>query len=369
MTDEYMTKGVDVSALPKVSLHDHLDGALRPETILDLADESGVELPAADADDLADWFVDSATSGSLPEYLKTFELTTAVMQTVPQLERVAREYVLDLAADGAVYGEVRWAPEQHLMAGLTLDEAVEAVRNGLDQGMDEADELGYDIVVRQLLCAMRQQDRADEIARLAVRHRWDGVVGFDIAGPEEGFAPARHAGAFQYLAEQFMPVTIHAGEGAGIESIQDALITGRALRLGHGVRIAEDIEVFDEQGDAVQVALGPIAEWVKNRGIPLELSVTSNLQTGAIEEWGDEIDDHPFDLLHQLGFAVTVNTDNRLQSGTSLSRELTLLADAFGYDLDDLETFQRNAARGAFLPVDEREELLEIIEDGFADAA
>ena len=369
MADGFTDDGVDITTLPKVSLHDHLDGALRPETIIELADRAGVDLPAHDADALADWFVEASSSGSLPEYLETFSVTTSVMQTSDQLRRVAREYVLDLAADGAVYGEVRWAPEQHLRGGLTLETAFEAVRDGLDEGLDEADEQGYDIQVRQLLCAMRQNDAADEIARLAVARRWEGVAGFDIAGPEDGFPPSLHAGAFRYLAEQFMPVTIHAGEAAGLASISEALIHGRALRLGHGTRIAEDIEVIDERGDAFQVALGPVAEWVKNRGIPLELAVTSNLQTGAAAQWGDDVDDHPFDLLHQLGFAVTVNTDNRLQSGTTLSAELAMLADAFGYDLDDLEKFQLNAAAGAFLPVDEREELIEIIEDGFADIA
>lgn len=363
MDDDFMTDGIDAVAIPKVSLHDHLDGALRPETILDLADEAGVDVPADDADALADWFVDSANSGSLTEYLETFAVTTAVLQTAESLERAAREYVLDLADDGVVYGEVRWAPEQHLQQGLTLDEAVAAVRRGLEDGMDETDE---DVRVQQLLCGMRQGDRVDEIARLAVRHRARGVAGFDIAGPEDGFAPSRFAGTFDYLAKEFMPVTVHAGEAAGLDSIREALTVGRALRLGHGVRIAEDIEVSDER-DALQVMLGQTAEWVKDRGIALELSVTSNLGTGAIEQWGDDVRSHPIDLLFQLGFKVTVNTDNRLQSGTTLSRELSILSDAFGYDLIDHEALQLHVAAAAFLPVDEREELADIISDGFDD--
>ena len=358
-----MTDGIDAVAIPKVSLHDHLDGALRPETILELADAAGVEVPADDADALADWFVDSANSGSLTEYLETFSVTSSVLQTADSLERAAREYVLDLADDGVVYGEVRWAPEQHLEKGLTLDEAVAAVRRGLEDGMDETDD---DVRVQQLLCGMRQGQRVDEIARLAVRHRARGVAGFDIAGPEDGFAPSRFAGAFEYLAQEFMPVTVHAGEAAGLDSIREALTVGRALRLGHGVRIAEDIEVADDS-DALQVMLGQTAEWVKDRGIALELSVTSNLGTGAIEQWGDEVHAHPIDLLFQLGFKVTVNTDNRLQSGTTLSRELSILSDAFGYDLIDHETLQLNAAAAAFLPVDERNELADIIADGFDD--
>lgn len=367
MGDEYVTDDVDIVTLPKVSLHDHLDGALRPETILDLADEAGISVPKNDPDDLADWFADSANSGSLPEYLETFAVTGAVLQTREALERVAREYVLDLADDGVIYGEVRWAPEQHLQGGLSLDQAVAAVREGLEQGTQEARDNGLDIRVQQLLCAMRQNDSAIDIARLAVRNRMRGVAGFDIAGPEEGFSPSKHAEAFQLLAQEFMPVTVHAGEGAGLASIRDALITGRALRLGHGARLAEDIEVIDERGDALQVVMGPLAEWVKDRRIPLELSVSSNLQTGTIEAWGEDVEDHPFDLLYQLGFAVTVNTDNRLQSSTTLTGELGLLTEAFGYDIDDHQTFQLNAAEAAFLPVDEREELSDIIEDGFAE--
>lgn len=363
MADDYMTDGIDAVAIPKVSLHDHLDGALRPETIIEIADANGIDLPSDDADSLADWFVDAAHSGSLPEYLKTFELTTAVLQSADDLERAAREYVIDLADDGVVYGEVRWAPEQHLSEGLTLDQAVAAVRRGLEDGMAETD---HEVRVQQLLCGMRQGDRVDEIARLAVRHRARGVAGFDIAGPEDGFPPSLFPDAFAYLAGEFMPVTVHAGEGAGLDSIREALTVGRALRLGHGVRIAEDIEVADER-DGLQVMLGQTAEWVKDRGIALELSVTSNLGTGAIEQWGDDVSAHPIDLLYQLGFKVTVNTDNRLQSGTTLSRELSLLSEAFGYDLIDHEALQLNAAEAAFLPVDEREELADLISEGFDD--
>ncbi|QTX05314.1 adenosine deaminase [Agromyces archimandritae] len=360
--------GADIRSLPKVSLHDHLDGGLRPQTVIELADEIGFEVPAADAASLADWFAERSDSGELVEYLKTFDVTTAVMQTRAGLERVARESVLDLAADGVVYGELRWAPEQHQVRGLGLDEVVEAVQAGIDAGIDEAASQGRGIRIGQLVTAMRHADRALEIAELAVRHRDRGVVGFDIAGAEAGFLPSRHRTAFDYLASQFFPVTVHAGEADGLESIRSALLDGRALRLGHGVRIAEDVTVEREDDENTYVTLGLLSQWVRDRGIALETSPSSNLQTGAIAAWGDDLVDHPFDLLYQLGFNVTVNTDNRLQSGTSLSRELALLADAFGYDLDDLETFQLNAAEAAFLPVEEREELAELIEDGF-DAA
>lgn len=362
--------GTPIAPLPKVSLHDHLDGGLRPQTIVELADEVGIELPATDATALGRWFSEQADSGSLVEYLKTFDVTIAVMQTAQGLRRVARDFVNDLAADGVVYGEVRWAPEQHLTRGLTLDQAVEAVQEGLEQGVDDARAAGHRIRVGQLVSAMRHAGDGREIAELALRHRDRGAVGFDIAGAEAGFPPSLLQPAFDLLASKWFPATVHAGEAAGLDSIRGALHDARALRLGHGVRIAEDIEIDDEPetGDATYVTLGPVARWVRDRRIALELSPSSNLQTGAIAQWGDDLADHPFDLLYQLGFTVTVNPDNRLMSATSITRELGLLADAFDYDLDDLLTFQLNAVDAAFLPVERREELADLVEDGF-DAA
>jgi adenosine deaminase len=357
--------GVSITALPKVSLHDHLDGGLRTSTILELADAIGLATPASDPDALQDWFDESCDSGSLVDYLKTFDLTIAVMQTREGLERVAREFVQDLGTDGVIYGEIRWAPEQHLSNGLTLDEAVEAVQRGLDDGVADVRATGKRIRVGQLVSAMRHLDRGLEIAQLAVRHRDRGVVGFDIAGPEDGFAPSRMTDAFDYLAREYMPRTVHAGEAAGIASIESALFDGRAMRLGHGVRIAEEITIEDEDDESTYVALGPVAQWVKDREIALETSPSSNLQTGTIAQWGEELIDHPFDLLYQLGFNVTVNTDNRLMSNTTLSRELFLLSDTFGYDLADLEVFQLNAASAAFLSLEDREELASQITLGF----
>ncbi len=355
---------VELEQLPKVSLHDHLDGGLRPQTIVELAAEAGVELPSSDARELAAWFAAKSDSGSLVEYLQTFDITTAVMQSREALERVARECVLDLAADGVVWGEIRWAPEQHQARGLSLDETVEAVQAGLDAGVEEARSGGRSIRVGQLVTAMRHADRGLEIAELAVRHRDRGVVGFDIAGAEAGFPPSRLRDAFDHLAASFLPATVHAGEADGLDSIRGALIDGRALRLGHGVRLAEDIEITTE-GETSYARLGALAEWVKDRGIALETSPSSNLQTGAIAQWGDEMVDHPLDLFYQLGFRVTVNTDNRLMSATTLSRELALVSEAFGYDLDDLLAFQLNAAEAAFLPVEDRLVLAETIVDGF----
>ncbi len=376
--DTARAAGIDIRTLPKISLHDHLDGGLRPATILELAAEVGHELPASDADSLAAWFRESADSGSLPRYLETFDHTIAVMQTRKGLIRVARDFVEDLALDGVVYGEVRWAPEQHLQGGLTLDEAVEAVQEGLEAGAAAAIAAGHVIQVGQLITAMRHADRGMEIAELAVRHRDRGAVGFDIAGAEDGFPPSRFADAFTYLASEQFPVTVHAGEAAGLDSIRDALVAGRALRIGHGVRIAEDIRIEDLErepsgDDEVGVAdLGRLASWVRDRGIPLELCPSSNLQTGAVAAFGDTIDAHPFDLLYQLGFKVTVNTDNRLMSGVTLTGEFELLVETFGYDLGDLLELTLNAVDAAFLPLEDREALTEhvvAIFDGAADRA
>ena len=374
--DAVSDAAIDIQTLPKISLHDHLDGGLRPATILELAAEIGHELPASDADSLERWFRESADSGSLERYLETFDHTIAVMQTREGLIRVAREFVEDLALDGVVYGEVRWAPEQHTQNGLTLDEAVEAVQEGLEAGAAAAVAAGRLIQVGQLITAMRHADRGQEIAELAVRHRDRGAVGFDIAGAENGFLPSRFTDAFTYLASEQFPVTVHAGEAAGLESIQDALVAGRALRIGHGVRIAEDIEIeesADEEaadGEEVGIAnLGRIASWVRDRGIPLELCPSSNLQTGAIEAFGNTIDAHPFDLLYQLGFKVTVNTDNRLMSGVTLTGEFELLVDTFGYDLGDLLELTLNAVDAAFLPLEDREALAEHITVSFDRAA
>jgi len=359
---------LDIQSLPKISLHDHLDGGLRPQTIVELADAVGHKLPADSAVDLANWFSEVCNSGSLVKYLEAFDHTVAVMQTREGLERVAYESVMDLSEDGVIYGELRWAPEQHLAGSLSLDETVEAVQDGLERAMEEVSDRGGFIRTGQLVTAMRHADRGLEIAELAVRHRNNGVVGFDIAGAEQGFLPSRHKVAFDYLASELFPVTVHAGEADGIESIKDAIITGRALRLGHGVRLIEDIMFSRTEGDTDLVVLGPVAQWVHDREITLEVSPSSNLQTGAFAMMGDTMGDHPFDVLYDLGFKVTVNTDNRLMSGTSLTKELEILVDTFGYTIADLEQFQLNAAQAAFQGRPEREELMDMIELGFARA-
>jgi adenosine deaminase len=356
----------EIQRAPKVVLHDHLDGGLRPATVLELADDVGHPLPAGDAESLGRWFAEAADSGSLVRYLETFEHTVAVMQTAEAIERVARECVADLAADGVVYAEVRYAPEQHVSAGLSLDEVVGAVRSGFEAGMVDAREAPGEegpaprpIVVRQLLTAMRHQARSREIAELSVAWRDAGVVGFDIAGAEAGFPPTRHLDAFEYLQRQNSHFTIHAGEAFGLPSIWEAIQWCGADRLGHGVRIVDDITVDDDG----QAHLGRLAAYVRDKRIPLELAPASNVQTGA----APSIAEHPIGLLTDLQFRVTVNTDNRLMSRTSMTNELAALVEAFGYDLARLRWFTINAMKSAFLPFDERLAIIEqIVKPGYA---
>jgi adenosine deaminase len=349
----------EISRAPKVLLHDHLDGGLRPQTVIELAAAVNHKLPTNHAQELAVWFRSAADSGSLERYLETFAHTVAVMQTREALIRVATECVEDLAADGVVYAEVRYAPEQHLERGLSLTEVVTAVDEGLRIGERRASNAGRQIRVGTLLTAMRHAANSKQIAELVISARGTtGVVGFDIAGAEAGFPPSRHIDAFQHLRRENARFTIHAGEAVGLPSIWEAIQCG-ADRLGHGVRIVDDIAV-DSEGT---VRLGRLAAYVRDKRIPLEMCPSSNVQTGA----ATSIAEHPIGLLTRLRFRVTVNTDNRLMSGTSMSRELTLLSDAFGFDLDDLGWFAVNALKSAFLPFDERLALINgVVKPGYA---
>jgi adenosine deaminase len=360
--------------LPKVLLHDHLDGGLRPGTVAELAERSGYEgLPTTDPAELGGWFRSAADSGSLERYLETFAHTVAVMQTADALRRVAAECAQDLAADGVVYAEVRYAPEQHLAAGLSLVEVVEAVQQGFRDGERAAAAAGQQIRVGTLVTAMRHAANGMEIARLAVRFRDEGVVGFDIAGAEAGFPPTRHLDAFEYLRRENAHFTIHAGEAFGLPSIWEAIQWCGADRLGHGVRIVDDLRVgarpygSDPAGDATaqvpDVALGRLAAYVRDRRIPLEMCPSSNVQTGA----APSIAAHPIGLLARLRFRVTLNTDNRLMSGTSMSREMRLMVQELGWGLDDLRWVTVNAMKSAFLPFDERLDLIDrVIKPGYA---
>jgi len=340
---------------PKVLLHDHLDGGLRPQTVIDLAAEYGYEgLPTTDVDELGRWFTEGANRRDLVLYLDTFEHTVGVMQEHDAIVRVAAECAQDLADDGVVYAEVRMAPELCLERGLTLDEVILAMLEGFRLGTaDGRIEIGL------LVTAMRHAANSKEVAEAALRHRDAGVVGFDIAGSEAGNPPTRHLDAFRTVAEDNFHITIHAGEAFGLPSIWEAVQICGAERLGHGVRIIDDITVLPEGG----VQLGRLASFVRDRRVPLEMCPTSNVNTGVC----DTIAEHPIGLLRRLRFRVTVNTDNRLMSGTSMSEEMHHLVEAFGYGWDDLEWLTLNAMKSAFWPFDKRLRIInERIKPGYA---
>ncbi len=345
---------------PKALLHDHLDGGLRPATVIDIAAATGYdELPATDVEELATFFRTAAHSGSLVRYLEPFAHTVAVMQTADSLHRVAFECVEDLAADSVVYAEVRFAPELHINNGLSLDDVVDAVLAGFADGEKAAAAAGKTITVRCLVTAMRHAARSREIAELAIRFRDKGVVGFDIAGAEAGYPPTRHLDAFEYMRNNNARFTIHAGEAFGLPSIHEAIAFCGADRLGHGVRIVDDITDVPGGGQH----LGRVASIVRDKRIPLEMCPSSNVQTGA----APSIAEHPFDRLARLRFRVTVNTDNRLMSDTTMSQEMARLVEAFGYGWSDLERFTINAMKSAFIPFDERLAIIdEVIKPRYA---
>ncbi len=340
-----------IKRVPKALLHDHLDGGLRPETIIEIAQQIGYKkLPTDDPKKLADWFEESCNSHSLVRYLETFSHTIAVMQSKEAIIRVSRECAIDLARDGVVYAEVRGAPELFTEQGLTLDQVVEATLEGYKQGMAEAASEGNKIRVESLLCGMRQNNRSQEAAAAVVKYRDKGVVGFDIAGPEDGFPPTNQLETFEYLRKENAHFTIHAGEAYGLPSIWEAIQICGAERLGHGVRIIDDI---DFSGDKPK--LGPLASYVRDRRIPLELCPTSNLQTGAAKTYSE----HPIGMLAKLRFRVTLNTDNRLMSRTSMSNEMSECVKSFGWKFADLQRVTVNALKSSFIPFEERLEIIE----------
>jgi adenosine deaminase len=334
-----------VRSLPKALLHDHLDGGLRPTTVIELAEEFGYRgLPTHDPGDLAQWFNRGAKRNDLVLYLETFAHTVGVMQHRDAIERVSFECAHDLAADGVVYAEVRMAPELCTEAGMTLDEVVGAMVDGFARGS-----AGTDLTIYAICTAMRTAARSPEIAELAVRWREAGVVGFDIAGAEAGYPPTRHLDAFEYVRRETCHATIHAGEAFGLPSIWEAVQFCGAERLGHGVRLVDDIT-----GPAGDERLGLLAAYVRDRRIPLELCPTSNVNTGVV----GSIAEHPIGMLRRLRFRVTVNTDNRLMSDTSMTNELVQLHEAFGWGLDDFEWLTVNAMKSAFAPFPERLKLI-----------
>ena len=349
-----------IRAAPKALLHDHLDGGLRPATIVDLAAEYGYDgLPTRDADELAAGIQRGADRKSLELYLETFAHTTGVMQERDAIIRVAAECAEDLAADGVVYAEVRMAPELCTERGLTLDEVQDAILEGYRLGSARAEAAGHPIVLRAIVTAMRQAARTVEVAECAVRWRDAGVVGFDVAGPEKGYPPTRYLDAFDVIRRDNFHITVHAGESFGLPSIWEALQFAGAERLGHGVRIVDDITVRDDGS----VELGRLAAFVRDRRVPLEMCPTSNVHTGAV----GSIAEHPIDLLRRLRFRVTVNTDNRLMSGVSMTSEFAALDAVFGIGLSEIEWLTINALKSAFAPFDERLRLInEVVKPGYA---
>ena len=344
-----------LQSLPKVLLHEHLDGVLRPQTVIELAKDVGyVELPTTDPQALAKWFHQGANQGSLAKYLQGFAHTIAVMQTEEALERVAYEQAEDLSKDGVVYFETRFAPIFHTRKGLTHQQVVSAVLKGLERGRKD-----FGIASGLIICAMRNMDVSLEMAELAVDFRERGVVGFDLAGEEGGYPPKKHVDAFHYIQRENFNITIHAGEGYGKESIWQAIQYCGAHRIGHGTRLIDDIAVVD--GRAVK--LGDLAQYVLDKRIPLEICLISNLHTGATPSLAE----HPFKILYEEKFRVTLNTDNRLMSSTSMTREFEAAADTFGLSMDDFEKITINAMKSAFLPYKQRYDFIySIIKPGYA---
>ncbi len=345
-----------LQSLPKVLLHEHLDGVPRPRTVIALASDAGyAELPTADPEALAQWFHRGANQGSLAKYLEGFTHTIAVMQTEEALERVAYEQAEDLSRDGVVYFETRFAPVFHTQKGLTHQQVVAAVLKGLERGRKD-----FGISSGLIICAMRNMDVSLEMAELAVDFRERGVVGFDLAGEEGGYPPKKHVEAFHYIQRENFNITIHAGEGYGKESIWQAIQYCGAHRIGHGTRLIDDIAVAN--GKAVK--LGDLAQYVLDKRIPLEICLISNVHTGATPSLAE----HPFKILYQEKFRVTLNTDNRLMSSTSMTREFEAAADTFDLSLDDFEKITINAMKSAFLPYNQRCDLIySIIKPGYAE--
>jgi adenosine deaminase len=344
-----------LQSLPKVLLHEHLDGVLRPKTIIELAGSTKYDqLPTEDPEELASWFYQGANQGSLPKYLEGFAHTIAVMQTEDALERVAYEQAEDLSRDSVVYFETRFAPIFHTRKGLSHQQVVSAVLKGLERGRKD-----FGISSGLIICAMRNMDVSLEMAELAVDFRERGVVGFDLAGEEGGYPPKKHVEAFHYIQRQNFNITIHAGEGFGKESIWQAIQYCGAHRIGHGTRLVDDIAVAD--GKAVK--LGDLAQYVLDKRIPLEICLLSNVHTGAARS----LSEHPFKIFYQEKFRVTLNTDNRLMSNTTMTKEFEAAVDTFGLSLLDFETITINAMKSAFLPYDRRCDFIySVLKPGYA---
>ncbi len=336
-----------LQTVPKVLLHDHLDGGLRAKTIIELAEKENYQkLPTKDEKELAEWFHRGANKGNLVEYLQGFEHTCAMMQTKENLERIAYEMMEDMKNDGVVYVETRFAPVLHLEKGLYYDDVMDAVLSGLEKGKQD-----FGVEYGLIVCAMRNMTNSLEIAELAVNYRNRGVVGFDLAGEEGGYPPKKHIEAFQFIQRENFNITIHAGEAFGKESIWQALQYCGSHRIGHATRLTEDM-VFDENGKVI--AMGDLAQYILDKRIPLEICLLSNVHTGAV----DKLENHPFRTLYDKKFRVFLNTDDRLMSDTTLTKEYKIAAEIFGITLDDVEKLNINAMKSAFCNYDKRIEII-----------
>ena len=346
-----------LQSLPKVLLHEHLDGVLRPRTIIEIARQTGyAEIPTEDPDALAAWFYRGANKGNLAEYLQGFAHTIAVMQTEEALVRVAYEQAEDLSRDGVVYFETRFAPIFHTRRGLTLQRVVSSVLKGLERGRQD-----FGVQSGLIICAMRNMSSSLEMAELAIDFRERGVVGFDLAGEEGGYPPKKHMEAFHFLQRENFSITIHAGEGYGKESIWQAIQYCGAHRIGHATRLIDDITVSDGK----VVKLGDLAQYVLDKRIPLEICLLSNVHTGATPG----VAEHPFKVFYPQRFRVMLNTDNRLMSNTTLTREFEVAAETFNLTLDDFEKLTINAMKSAFLPYDQRCRCIySVLKPGYAKA-
>jgi adenosine deaminase len=349
-----------IRTLPKVVLHDHLDGGLRPETIIELARDQGYKkLPTEDPGELAAWFHRGAQRGSLPLYLEGFAHTCGVMQTEEALERVAYEMMEDMYNDGVVYVETRFAPIFHTERNLHTDEVVSAVLNGLERGKND-----FGVEYGLIICAMRNMQLSQEMAELAVDFRERGVVGFDLAGEEGGFPPKKHVDAFHYIQRENFNITIHAGEAFGKESIWQAIQWCGAHRIGHATRLIEDIGL-DKRDPTKIIKMGYLAQYVLDKRIPLEICLKSNLDTGAV----DAIENHPFGIYYRYKFRVTLNTDDRLMSDTTMTNEFMLAQKHFRLGIDDFEKITINSMKSAFIPYNRRIKIIyDTIKPGYAKA-
>ncbi len=350
-----LVAALEFKRLPKVLLHEHLDGGLRPATVIELARENGYKgLPTEDAGELAAWFHRGAQRGNLPEYLEGFAHTCGVMQSKSALERVAYEFIEDMHEDGVVYAEVRFAPLLHTEGGLSQDEVVNAVLAGLRRG-----EKDFGVKWGLIICALRHRSDSMVAAELAIRWREAGVVGFDLAGDESGFPPKKHVDAFHAVQRANFHITIHAGEAFGLESIWQALQYCGAHRLGHATRLRDDILVMDDGS----LKLGTLAQYVLDCRIPLEMCLYSNLHTGACHD----LTQHPFGLFFRNGFRVCLNTDDRLMSDTTMTKETLLATELFDLSLADLEKLNINAMKSAFAPYGKRLQVIfDTLKPGYA---